>query len=352
MRRLLPVLAVALLLAVPVTGCLGGDSPGDGDGGDGSDPGDEAFTAESPQWEIGYRWTYTAETANVSETEAEMLMYGDDGQNYRIGATNRDQALVHAVTNVNPQIGRIQKGNLAVYEDGQPRAMYDFPLEDGKTWQTQIFVSTHGGTLTAEATYNPAIDTGVGTYPGFTVNATNDEGFQATYDYVPEVQWYSYLRVEKADGTLLHELDLEEFTTVDSGTGWFVRGSDLLPSGPDEGNYRRYTPSGCGAPAGCTDSVAVDGTEDPKDDGQYDVVGFNLLVAVPDPNNDRANIEITDGGGNTVYQQSFLEPQESKTNFTTVRDFEPGEWTVDVTLHGNAEVAIKMAGGWEYSGEV
>lgn len=350
MRRLAIALLAVVLVTVPLAGCLGGDDPNGADDGDGDDDG-EPFTAESPQWELGYRWTYSASTANVSGTEAEMLVYDDDGQNYRIGATNRDQALVHAVTNVNPQLGRIQKGNLAVYEDGEPRAMYDFPLEDGKTWQTQIFVSTHGGTLTAEATYNPAIDTPEGAHPGFTINATDDAGFQATYDYVPAVQWYTHLRVETSEGVLLHELTLDEFQTGTSGTGWFVRGSDLLPDAQDE-NYRRYTPQDCGAPAGCTDSVAVDGTQDPKDDGQYDVVGFNLLVAIPDSNNDRANIEITDGDGNAIYERSFLEPQESRTDFTTVRDFAPGEWTVDVTLQGDAEVALKLAGGWEYSGDV
>jgi hypothetical protein len=352
MRDLVPVLAVVLLLTAPVAGCLGGDGPdtGSDDGGDGS----SNPTADSPQWQTGHQWTYSASAANISETELEMIVYNITADNFRIGSVSKKQALVHAVTNVNPFIGRIQKGNLAVYEDGKPRAMYDFPLEDGKTWQTKIFVSTHGSTLTAKAHYDPSIETDAGTYEGYRVWATNDAGFNATYDYLPAIEFFSSLRVETADGVVLNELDLQGFEEQASGTGWFVRGTDLLPSSQEE-NYRRYRPGECGAPSGCTDSVVVNGTEDARDEdstGPYDIVGFNLLVRIPDPQNDKAQIEITDGDGNAVYQQTFLDPQESKTNFTVVEDFAPGEWTVDVTLQGDAEVDLKMAGGWVYSGDV
>ncbi|MDX1612216.1 MAG: hypothetical protein R3185_07585, partial [Candidatus Thermoplasmatota archaeon] len=187
------LLLACLLVASLGAGCLSGDEGSTNGGGDG--PPDEAPTAEIPRWELGFAWTYTIDTQGFPSTETTMLVYDDDGNNYRVGTTDEDQALIHALFNVNPQIGRIQKGNLAVYEDGEPRPMYDFPLTDGKTWETDFFVSQHGGTLTAEATYSDAIETGAGTMPGYEITATNPAGFQVAYDYIPAIQWFSKLVV-------------------------------------------------------------------------------------------------------------------------------------------------------------
>lgn len=340
------VLALLVLLASAMAGCLGGD-PGPGtDAGDDDDvnDGSQPFVAETPNWDVGFAWTYEVETNEFPRTTTTMMTYDDDGNNYRIGTTDRRQALIHSLFNVNPQIGRIQKGNLAVYEDGEPRAMYDFPLEDGKTWTTGLFVSQHGGTLTAEATYSDSISTAMGPMEGFEVQATNPNGFTVTYDYIPEIQWFSKLVVTDADGTQINRLAVQDFTRDGSGKAWFVRGSDIFD--------RHYASSDC--LPNCQESVLVQGESD-KDGkyGPYDLVAYNVQVTIPNPDStDSAEIEIRDGNGDPVYQRSFSLSQKDEFNFNVTRDFAPGDWTIDVTLRGDAEATVRLAGAWEYHGEV
>ncbi len=345
------LLLAVLMLATGLAGCTGGDGPGT-DGGDGSDD-QGPPTAEIPRWELGDAWTYTIDTHGFPESESTLLYYGtdevnceEDGQNYCVGATEEEQALIHALFNVNPQLGRIQKGNLAVYEDGEPRAMYDFPLQDGDSWQTRFFVSQHGGTLAAEATYSDSIETGIGAMEGFEITATNPQGFEVVYDYIPEIQWFSKLVVTDEDGTTLHDLRLADFQRGASGTGYFVRGDDL--------SEETFTNENCGFPTGCTRSVLVDGAS-AKDGkyGGYDLVAYNVQVKLSDPDNDRAQIEIRDGDGETVYERQFtLESQEDEFRFETVRDFAPGQWEIQVSVTGGAEAQVRLAGAWSYSGSV
>lgn len=348
------LLLAILMLTTGLAGCAGSDGPGT-DGSDGSDGSDRSrpVAAEIPRWELGDAWTYTIKTQGFPTTETTLLYYGsdgvnckEDGQNYCIGSTDEKQALIHALFNVNPQIGRIQKGNLAVYEDGKPRAMYDFPIQDGETWQTEFFVSQHGGTLTAEATYSETIETGIGTMEGMEITATNDQGFEVVYDYIFEIQWFSKLVVTDEDGTKLHDLRLTDFEKRDSGTGYFVRGDDLA----DE----RFTSQNCGFPTGCTRSVLVQG-ESAKDGeyGPYDMVAYNVQVNLSDPDNDRAQIEIRDGDDETVYQREFtLESQQDEFKFEVVREFAPGQWDIAVSVTGGAEAQVRLAGAWSYSGSV
>lgn len=338
------VLLAVLALAAPLAGCAGDPSPDDP--ADGDDGEDEPQGTDAPRWRLGHAWDYTIDTEGFPETETTMMVYNETANLYRVGSTDERQALIHSLFNVNPQLGRMQKGNLAVFEDGEPRAMYDFPLEDGKTWQTEFFISQHGGTLDAEATKTDAIQTSFGTFEGYEITATNSAGFEVVYDYVPEVKWFTKLVVTDAEGTQLHDLRLTGFEEGRSGTGYFVRGDDLHDA--------TYTSDECGFPTGCSDNVLVDGAS-AKDGkyGPYDLVAYNVVVEMEDEDNDRASIEITDGDGNTIYsRQDLTESQGDEFSFETVEDFEPGDWTVDAQADGSATIDVRLAGAWSYSGDV
>jgi hypothetical protein len=336
------LLAVALLLAVPLVGCATDEAPGGSDDGTGEEA---PAPATAPRWNLGDAWTFSIDTHGFPETTTTMMVYNETADLYRIGSTDEETALQHAVFEVNPQLGRLQKGNLAVFEKGQPRSMYDFPIEDGKTWQTSVFVRQHEGQLDAEATYSEAIETPMGTFEGYEITASNDAGFQLTYDYVPEVKWFTKLVVEDADGTQLHDLRLTDHQEETSGTGYFVR--------PDKLHEATYESDGCAFPSGCQDNVLVDGASAKGGEyGAYDLVAYNVQVEV-ESDDDRASIEIADGKGNEIYsRQDVTESQGSEFQFETTKDFEPGDWTIDVQAENDVWVKVQLAGGWSYSGTV
>lgn len=339
MRRRALLLAT-VLLALPLAGCAD-NGPTDGDDGE-TPTGPPA--AAIPRWNLGDAWTYKVRTFEFPETTSTMLVYDDDGNNYHIGVTEEQQALVHALFNVNPQLGRIQKGNLAVYEAGEPRAMYRFPITDGDTWQTDLFVSIHGGRLNAEATWSDAIATGLGPKPGYEIVATNGQGFEVRYDYIPEIGWFSKLHVTDADGTVLHDLRVTGHQRERAGTAYFVRGDDLFEE--------TFGPSGSAVPSRTTRNVLVDGASaEGGQYGPYDLQALNVQVTVPNANNDRAEVTIRDGNGDEVYTRSFLATQRDEFKFQTVRG-DPGQWEITVTLSGGATATVRLAGAWSYSGTV
>jgi hypothetical protein len=336
------VLTVALV-TVGWAGCAGTD-PAETEDPDTDE--EEALTAEIPRWQLGDAWTYSIDTHGFPQTETTMMVYNETADLYRIGSTDEDTALQHAIFEVNPQLGRLQKGNLGVYEKGEPRSMYDFPIQDGDEWTTSFFVRQHEGELDAEATYSDAIETEAGTFEGFEIVAEGDDGFRLAYDYIPEIQWFSKLIVTDQDGTQLHELRLQDHERETSGTGYFVR--------PDKLHDQSYTSEDCSFPSGCTDQVLVDGAS-AKDGkyGPYDLVAYNVVVSIPNPDNDRASVQITDGEGNEIYsRQDITSSEGDEFEFETVRDFEPGDWTIDVSTQNDAEVDVALAGGWSYSGTV
>jgi hypothetical protein len=51
-------------------------------------------------------------------------------------------------------------------------------------------------------------------------------------------------------------------------------------------------------------------------------------------------------------RQDITSSEGDEFEFETVRDFEPGDWTIDVSTQNDAEVHVALAGGWSYSGTV
>ncbi|HVL86846.1 MAG TPA: hypothetical protein VM681_02385 [Candidatus Thermoplasmatota archaeon] len=326
-----------LFLAGTLAGCAGPTPPPPPPNGNG---GDEDPVAHIPRWNLGDAWTYTAQTSEFPASTSTMVAYDDDGNHYWVGVTDRTQALVHALFNVNPQLGRIQKGNLAIYEKGEPRAMYRFPIRDGDTWDTDLFLSLHKGTLRATATYREDIPTRMGPRPGFEIVATNNAGFRLAYDFIPQIKWFSKLQVTDGRGQVLHDLQVSEHRTNVRETAYFVRGDDLFQEtfGPPGGLAQTYSRT-----------VLVDGASS-KERKPYDVLAFNVRVQVGSSANERADVRISDPAGRAVYERTFLQSQTDEFRFETIDQPRAGNWRVEVTLTGTTTATVMLAGAWEYYG--
>lgn len=234
--RLLVVVALAGALA----GCLGGDeapdspedpetgpqAPGDGNGGDGSggsgedpdgDGGEDEASARRPSLSPGLAWRYnvTGHAAAVDETTVVVARAGQAGYLFA-GSSPSD--LHGEVTRNRSWLGWQTEG-LNPKGDG-PR-LFDFPLEDGKTW------SSPEGTVTAE---RAEIEAPMGTFEGYRMTV---DGVNRTWTYAPDVG-YLVTYEEGRDEVPMVRLGLESVGTRANAT-WYTSEATLRLDGPGDG---------------------------------------------------------------------------------------------------------------------
>lgn len=85
--------------------------------------------------------------------------------------------------------------------------MYEFPISHGKTWTGSVEQLLNWNTynftdhaLTMTATYEARIDTPLGFYPGFWIDAIDQNGERlARYNYVPAIGWFSHFWIYDLD---------------------------------------------------------------------------------------------------------------------------------------------------------
>ena len=128
-------LMVLLMLSVSLAGCLeSGSSLNNG-------PGD-ADLSEPAEWQVGQWWLYTFSTPEWEDDSARLVVAEDDAEDgtaYMLAISSEREAKRHAVLNHNPFLGRITHDNLSAYENGNPQAVLNFPLEYGKSWSFTLF---------------------------------------------------------------------------------------------------------------------------------------------------------------------------------------------------------------------
>lgn len=197
---------LALLLAFAVlAGCMGKEEPVSGastSGGavqpdvivdptsmlDPSAPAGAAGEVLAPLWNVGDAWsmrTADGESAFLVVTQA-----GPDS--YTIGTTSDQMASYDAMFDVS-YLGKMRARDLAGAQGDQAIQYFDFPLKDGKTWTT-----TWDGFEVALAATKTA--------RGFDIVGTRDGEPYVTYDFVPELKWWSKLQFAEGYGITIDKL--------------------------------------------------------------------------------------------------------------------------------------------------
>ncbi len=94
-----------------------------------------------------------------------------------------------------PMLGQIGTSNLETTAFGVDWNVYKFPMRDGDTWTANVDPLFNGAReLAITATFNPAISTPYGVFPGFDLVGVNATGeIELVTDFVPEIGWYSRL---------------------------------------------------------------------------------------------------------------------------------------------------------------
>jgi hypothetical protein len=302
--RLASATVVLLLLAA---GCLGA-SPG-------GDDGDDAGTIAAPAWETGQWWTY-AVVIPEAEVVTTMVIGDVDETDYHLGSSRLVDAQRHAVLNHNPALGRIRVADMALYEKNEPQLLLQFPLETGASWNFSLF-----GVERFDATITAVADGRV------TIVAESPSGDRLEYVYHRASGWLTSLVHSEAGGELLR-MTLVEAGTGYSGEAWFCRGGDLYEgefSGPDFEFYDT--------------AFANDGHV------RYGPWSYVVYWLEEDIRSGSGELVLRDHDGAQLTR--VYAPGNSHQGLGVVTGAS-GNWTLQVSLSGNADVRLVVAGAIEY----
>jgi hypothetical protein len=303
--RLASAAVVLLLLAA---GCLG-MSP-DGDNGDG------AGAIAAPAWETGQWWTY-AVVIPEAEVVTTMVVGDVDETNYHLGSSQRVDAQRHAVLNHNPALGRVRVADMALYEKNEPQLLLQFPLTAGASWNFSLFgVDRFDATITA------------GGDGRATIVAESPSGDRLEYVYDRASGWLTSFVRSDAGGELLR-MTLVEAGSGFTGEAWFCRGGDLYEgefSGPDFEFYDT--------------AFANDGH---VRYGPWNYVVYWLEADIGGSGSGELVLRDHDGEQLT----EVFTPGNSFQELGIVTGAS-GNWTLQVSLSGNADVRLVVAGAVEY----
>lgn len=201
------VTVALLVLMGAIGGCLADSGEGevaasaDDDAGDAL-PGDDGNAtatpalaeADVPEWQVGDAWSITTHGGEGSAMYA--LVVVDAGSSgYTIAATDEEITVLDAIHDIS-YLGRIRTSDLAGSQQDAPVRFFDFPLTDGKTWTT----TWDGFEVKLTATLADAIPTPDGPKPGFRIVGTHEDATYVTYDYVPDVGWWTGISFEAGYG--------------------------------------------------------------------------------------------------------------------------------------------------------
>ena len=177
---------ILLLAATALAGCMGQDASGATAKNEPLESGILAPASEQPAgaldpriapvWLLGDAWAVS--TFGVGDEERAFLVVTDvASDSYTLSTTSESMAGFDAMFDVS-YVGKIRASDLAGQQQGQPVKYFDFPLAEGKTWTTTWDGLEVALTATAAGT-------------GFAVVGTVDGEPYVTYDYKPELKWWS-----------------------------------------------------------------------------------------------------------------------------------------------------------------
>ena len=301
----------AILLVTSFGGCLG----------DGllSDDGD-SVSISAPIWNKGHYWEYVIKTADIEISTTMIVAVDDDSNDYYIGTASLDDAQRHAVLNYNPAIGRVQMSDLSVYENNVAQLLFDFPLEKNKDWSFSLY-GKGGFAATVVDIQADRAD----------IVATNSDGARIDYNFDVDAKWINSFVFTESTGENILETQLAKHGNDYTGNSYFCRGGDLYDEGfigPDFGYY---------------DTEFANGGHERY--GPWDYVVYYLEAEIGSGSG--GELILRDHESTDILVETFS-PGNSKNELGTVMGTS-GNWTLEISLSGDADVRIRIAGAIEYS---
>lgn len=326
MKRWLTVIIVVALVIVSFASGYLLSSPGALWGDDTPGP------IKLPQWQKGQFWVYAFSTPEIENTVAKIVVADIDSSDYHLGISNRLDAQRHAVLNYNPMLGRVTLDNLAIYEKGVPQTVLLFPLELGKTWKFDL-VGYDGVTAKVVSIERSNIP-GEGGTTLVWIEAKATSGAMIKYTYDSSAMWIRSMTVETSMGEETLRMTLVSHGIGYKGDAYFVRGVDL---------YDKAFSSSRGQPDVELYDTFIDSGH--PNWGPFDQLIYYYRVSTGGTSN--GVMTIRDHSTTNVVRKTFG-PSTDEGGLGSV-DSNAGEWGVTITLQGDCDLHLMIAGGIEYS---
>ena len=302
-----------LMVSVSLTGCLGI--------GEGS--GSEEFVVdevEKPGWQVGDWWLYTFETAQFGEDTARLVVteINEEEELYMLGISSERDAQRHAVINHNPFLGRVTIGALSVYENGDQQPVFNFPWNNGDTWEFTL-LGEYWSAETTGSTNGMAV-----------VKANSDSGHTLEYHFDGRHGFLDFFEWKNQEGELQFRMTLTGTGDSYSGEVWFIRATDLkdrLFEGPIDGE--------------ATDTFVDNGHPSGID---FDYYVFYIDAALIQGGSGTLNVK--DHTSNSILTRTYTAGTQSQELATIPSQSD--EYTLEVTLTGGqSSIHFMIAGGIE-----
>jgi|GEM_PF-49074 len=320
-------LLVALFLLPALVGCLGSD-----EGGSDSDF-SETAPFEVPEWEVGDWWLYTFTTPEFSDDTARLVVAEndtEDGTAYTLAISNHVEARRHAALNHNPFLGRITHDNLSAYENGEPQPVFQFPFSKGDSWSFTLF-ATEWEVNVLEVYL---ITDGATRYRQSVITGQAADGSTLAYIFDESAGFLKSLIWKDSSGVTQLEMQLATFGTGHEGEVWFIRATDLYAGSWDH--------------EGGTPDVEVRDTffvGDHPSGEEYDEMVYYLSARM---GGGTGSLTLRDHTSVSALERAWQPGEEEEGQLGEINS-PSQDYTLTVTLSGDSEIAIIIAGGITYS---
>jgi len=221
--------------------------------------------------------------------------------------------------NYNPALGRVQMSDFSIYENNIPQQIVNFPLKQDKSWEFGLY-DENFKTSVIDITETSA-----------EINANSDSGAFIKYTYNTNARWIDSLEYTNSNGELVLIMNLANYGSGYSGNSYFCRGGDLFDEefiGPDFGVY---------------DTQFANGGHERY--GPWNYIVYYLEADIGSSGS--GELILRDHEGTEVLVETFS-PGTNQHIMGTVAG-SSGNWTMEISLSGNADVRARIAGAIQYT---
>ena len=311
MKPALSTITILILITTTSSGCLENGLYGNEK---------DNLSLYSPTWEKGDFWEYSIKTQELEISTTMVVSIDNDATDYYIGTGSLEDAKRHAVLNHNPAIGRVQMSDFAIYEKNIPQTLIDFPLEKDKGWTFGLYGKEQFNAIVTNVEENIA-----------NIIATSSDGARIDYSFDNEARWLSNFTFIDSNGETILAMKLANYGKGFTGNSYFCRGGDLYDEqfiGPDFSLY---------------DTIYIN--EGHERYGDWNYIAYFLEA------------DIGSSGSGELVLRDHLETDilvETLSPGTNINEMgtvggSSGNWTFEISLSGDAEVRMRIAGVIQYT---
>ena len=310
MKQPLSVFTILIMVSTISAGCLD-------NGLFGNDK--DNLSLASPDWEKGDFWEYSITVDDKQFSTTMVVSVDDDDSDYYVGAGNLDDAKRHAVLNYNPALGRVQMSDYAIYENNIPQKVADFPLKQDNSWEFSLYGENFKASV-IDITETVA-----------EISANSNSGAFIKYTFDKNARWLNNFEYTNSNGEIELIMNLANYGSGYTGNSYFCRGGDLFDEefiGPDFGVY---------------DTVFAN--EGHERYGPWNYIVYYLEADIGSSGS--GELVLRDHEGTEVLLETFS-PGTNQHIMGTVAG-SSGNWTLEISLSGNADVRARIAGAIQYT---